>query len=201
MGSGAWVDEGIVFYVYPSTASSSISHGVQKLYSLSGDRHYWTTDEAEKQSLIKNGFQSDGVTFRGFSGSIDVPVPEQNRDNIYRLRSPSGFFYTTNLSELEITINDMGYIYEGVLTTANASKQGAPIYRLRKPNGHFFTASEAERDSSISTYGMVSEGVGFYLDGQSKRIYRMLNTTTWQHLFTSNVSEVFDIVNKKGWTE
>lgn len=195
--SGDWVDEGIVFYAYPPATSGSVSYNVYALQNEATGAYYWTTDATQKEYLISLGYEIRPETFRSFSGVIKLPTPPAGRDNIYRLKEGSGYFYTTTLGELE-TVLSLGYPYQGVLTTANASNSGVPVYRLQYGSSHFYTTSLSERDYAIHNYGMTYEGIKFYLDNSSALIYRLLSVNSGQHLYTSSLSELMSLVNK-GW--
>jgi hypothetical protein len=186
----AWTDEGIAFYVYPSTTTTNISHKTYRMYNASLNQRYWTIDLNRKTYLTNIGYTLESSPFNTFSGRASLPIPAAER--------LIGYFYTTNLRELDSVIR-MGYQYEGVLTTANSTSSGVPVYRLQRKNGYFYTASADERDNAIQSYGMVDEGIGFYLDTSSALIYRLANPETGKYLYTSNLGEVMSVANVSGW--
>jgi len=196
--SGNWVDEGIPFYVYPSTTSLNISHQTYRLYNLSLNKRYWTIDDNKKTYLMNVGYTLETSTFNTFSGQAGVPKPATGRINIYRLWGNIGYFYTTNLHELEY-VAKAGFTYEGVLATSNINGAGTPTYRLRYGNGYFYTPNIVERDRAVGLYGMTDEGVGFYLDNDSGQIYRLYNLISGRYLYTSSISEVMSLANTNGW--
>jgi hypothetical protein len=196
--SGNWLDEGIAFYVYPPTTSTNMSHKVYRLYNSSLGLRYWTDDENRKTSYVNMGYSLESNTFNGFSGLADLPQPAAGRLNIYRAQGISSYLYTTSLYELETTIK-MGYTYEGLLTTANATNSGTPVYRLQRNGKYFYTTDQNERNKAIQSYGMTDEGVGFYLDNTSDQLYRLANTTSGKYLYTNSTREVMTAANTNGW--
>jgi hypothetical protein len=198
MASGNWIDEGIAFYVYPSTASGSASHKVYQLHNSSNNHDYWTTDENQKSFLLSSGYTLEPSTFSAFSGLVKLPLPATGRDNIYELKENTGFFYTTNLFELETVIKN-GYPYDGVVTTASANNTGTAVYRLQHGGRHFYTSNASERDLAVSKYGYTYEGIGFYVDSSSDQIYRLDNTENGSYYYTINSDKVMALSNTSGW--
>lgn len=196
--SGNWVDEGIAFYVYPATTTTNISHKGYRLHNSTLNKRYWTIDDNKKTYLMNVGYTLETNSFNTFNGQANLPVPATGRINVYRLRGSIGYFYTTSLHELN-TLMRSGYLYEGVLTTANANGTGTSVYRLRYGNGYFYTTSIAERDKAVNLYGMTSEGVGFFLDNDSNQIYRVANSFSGKYLYTGNLNEVMSVVNTNEW--
>lgn len=197
--SGSWADEGIAFYALPPATSNS-SYEIYKLFDSTTNQYDWVMDGLQKDYLLQNGYQVVSNSFNSFSGTVSsLPTPVAGRDNIYRLRNSTGYFYTTSLAELDAVVK-MGYVYEGVLTTANASSTGTPVYRLRYGERYFYTTDSSERDLAISQYGYSYEGIGFYIDSSSDPVYRLANTRSGSYLYTSNINEVMSLTNTNGWT-
>ncbi|MDB5162033.1 MAG: hypothetical protein JWM52_541 [Candidatus Saccharibacteria bacterium] len=196
VGSG-WIDEGVPFYEYTSDTSTNVSYSVYKLYNPSLNQYYLTIDAAKKTSLMNMGYSVESGSFNTFSGLIAPPLPAAGRANIYMLNEYGSYFYTTSLPEVE-TVLKRGYLYDRVLTTANATSSGTPIYRLQKGNRHFYTASTAERDNAIGSYGFTSEGIGFYVDASSAQIYRLAKADG-SNVYTSSLDETMSLANTDGW--
>ena len=195
--SGSWIDEGTAFYVLPP-ATSNASHKIYKLYNSITQKSYLTTDGDQKDYLLNSGYQLESNAFNSFSGFASLPTPQINRLNLYQLKSTSGYFYTTNLVELEATIK-MGYSYEGVVTSTNISSIGTPIYRLQKNGVYLYTADTSEKNTAINKYGYAYEGVGFYIDDSSDPVYRLANINTGNYLYSSNIDKVMSLINTDGW--
>jgi hypothetical protein len=194
-----WGDEGIAFYV-PSSATVNTSHKIYRLQNPSNGKYYWTTDNAQRNLLKNSGYTAETSPFNSLSGVISAPATEAGRNNIYRAKSNSSFFYTPSLVELEAVVRG-GYAYEGVTTTTPVTNTGTAVFRLRySGNKYFYTASASERDTAVQTYGMNYEGIGFYVDSSSAQIYRMANTKYNTYLYTSDFNEIMKYANIDGWT-
>lgn len=198
MASSGWADEGIAFYVYPTTASSSASHQVNEYTNTSTGHNYWTDNSNQATLLLNSGYTLTSNTFNSFSPVVGLSLPAAGRDNIYAVKINTGYFYTTNLNELE-TLLSAGDGYIGIVTTANAAGTGTPVYRLQLNGKYFYTSDASERDNAINRYGYAYEGVGFYLDDSSAAIYRVDNTQDNTHYYTSGLGEVMAIANTGGW--
>lgn len=196
--SGNWIDEGVAFHVYPSATSTNMSHRTYSLYNPSLNRRYWTMDENKKTSLINIGYSQVQNSFNSFSGHANVPLVANGRVNIYRLQAMGRYFYTSSLHELE-SVMRAGYVYEGLLTTANAAGSGTPVYRLQRNSAYFYTSNLNERNIAIQNYGMSNEGIAFYLDENSEQVYRVANSIGDRYLYTSNMNEVMSVANTNSW--
>jgi hypothetical protein len=198
LNAGGWIDEGVSFYAYSANESGNVTHQIYTLYKTNGDKHFITGNTGRRQLLLQEGYYQVSSTFKGVSGSVDLPLPASGRMNVYRLSGSSTYFYTTSLIELE-TVVDIGYTYEAVTTTANMVNSGTPVYRLRYGGNYFYTSDVNERNIAINSYGMSNEGVAFYLDDESSQVYRLKNAVTGRYLLTSSVDELMSVTNLNGW--
>ena len=143
-------------YRNTSVSTTSDSFSAYRLYNYSTGEHFFTEQEAERDSLVRSGWKYEGVAWKTVKSSVGTPV--------YRLYNyvTKDHHYTTSKSEKNLLAN-AGWLYEGI--AFYVAKSGKEVYRLYNPQAytgiHHFTASKAERDLLISS-GWVYEGVVWY---------------------------------------
>lgn len=120
--------------------------------------------------------------------------------SVYRTYKPGvqDHFYTTNKSEKDNAVRNLGYRDEGVEWWAfNQEVAGTkPLYRLYKggDNGnHFYTSSASERDNAHRNLGYKKEGVEGYLFKENapvlSPVYRLYRGRDNDHFYTTSKSE------------
>ena len=129
---------------------------MHRMYNPYTEEHLYTGSEAERDTLVRAGWQYDGVAWN---------APVDSNIKVYRLYNPYGDFHFYSSSEEEIAnLESYGWIREGVAWCSDEA-QGTPIYRLFNPyvqtNYHMFTTGADERDLLVSV-GWRFEGVAFY---------------------------------------
>jgi len=120
---------------------------------------------------------------------------------VYRLYKgeTQNHFYTTNKSEKEKAVRNLGYRDEGIEWYAfNQQVAGTtPLYRLYFPNdeheNHFYTTSKSERDNAHRNLGYRKEGVEGFLFKESSPVlspvYRLYRGRDNDHFYTTSKSE------------
>ena len=198
IGSEGWADEGIAFYAYPESTTLNASRRIYRLYNPTTNIDYLTASAEKKSGLMAQGYSLGTNPFNSLSGMAPLPIPNNGRINVYYLKLNSRYLYTTNYFELEKAMT-LGYQYMGVLTNATSDNSGTPIYRLQYGNGYFYTANLGERDNAIKKYGMSDEGIVYYLDSDSKTVYRIFNSVAGVYYYTNSIDDLMKLVNISGW--
>ena len=188
--SAGYSDEGIAFYALPSTTSTNISYPVYRFNGAGG--HFLNLSSEAFPS-----HQKEGIDFNVPSGLAEVPTPNPDKVNVYRLNG-SEHFLTTSLVERDTLIKS-GWSYEGVTLQTPAKQTSTPVYRLNGPE-HFYTTSEAEKTALLKTGIWRDEGIAFYIDASVPRVYRFVKNNG-QHFFTPNLNEAIAISNKYAYFE
>ena len=141
---------------------------VYRFFNRAKGVHFYTADEAEKNSTIAN--HASTYTFEGVAFRLDSDSPD-NAAPLYRFynRRTGVHFYTASEAEKNATMKDLSgaYVFEGVsyLVCGVASPGSRPVYRFfnKRAGVHFYTADEAEKSETIKrlsgTYDY--EGVGY----------------------------------------
>lgn len=145
LGQG-YSDEGIAFnQISPHAQESPAPQGQKVVYrfgSMPENRHFWTTDLYERDSMIRAGYTYEGVAWRASITPTSKPV--------YRLYSNSmkKHLFTTDSYERDVLDSTASWDSEGVAWYANPSSLGSPVYRLYGAYNaeHLFTTDSYERD-------------------------------------------------------
>jgi len=142
-----------------------------RFYRAGNDSHFFTANEAEKNSIIStqpaNFWVYEGISQRVLHTQTANAVP------VYRMfnKISKSHFYTASPTELASIQQRLGHVFslEGVAFYALDSEvYGAmPVYRFfsTATASHFFTISKAERDQIIATIPdskLRYEGVAWY---------------------------------------
>ena len=133
-----------------------------RLYNKYTGEHFYTSDESEKNKLVKTGWTDEGIGWYAPSTS-DTPV--------YRLYNPyvSGgdHHYTTSRSECNSLVN-AGWKNEGTgwYSADNEDESDRiPLYRQYNPNEktgtHNYTKDISENDTLVKA-GWKAEGIAWY---------------------------------------
>lgn len=145
---------------------------VYRFWSSATSRHFYTTNESEKQGLIDN-FSHVWV----YEGIAYYALPDGNEPGslpVYRFwsQSSNAHFYTISEAEKDTLIRDYEYVwtFEGPVFYAypeGAQPAGtAAVYRFWSPatGFHFYTISETEKDMLTRDYPAVwtFEGIAWY---------------------------------------
>ncbi|MDR1447412.1 MAG: hypothetical protein LBI63_00395 [Candidatus Ancillula sp.] len=159
---------------------------VLRLLNTKYKTHEFTANKEYANSLVATGeWKLEGVAWKS-----DAIMPAQD---IYRLVSTSGHFWTSSVSELE-TMQIRGWNYEGV--SWKAPSTGTPVTRLSSSNGHFWSENQAEV-AHLAKHGYTTEGTAFNSGGNTE-IYRLLNPHSGEHFFTANPAEKNNLL-LSGW--
>ena len=126
------------------------NNAVYRLFNSSTNRHMFTYDHAEAQSLSDGGWNDEGIGW----------YSPASGDKVHRLFNAehNDHFFTASADEALNAILG-GYVYEGV---GFKSGTNADVYRLFNAGTgeHFYTADKGERDGLIAG-GWNDEGVAF----------------------------------------
>ena len=103
--AAGWRDEGISFYAVNDVTATMKKSGlyiqVHRLYDKPAARHLYTTDEAEYEKLVSEGWRDEGVAFYART---------QGGSEVWRAYSPSRYehLFTTNQAEYEAATTAQG---------------------------------------------------------------------------------------------
>lgn len=141
--------------VYPDQAEGSIF----RLYDISSNTHFLTTDPMEVCYATGSGWMFDGAIFReGSSG---------HRKPVFRLHHNGDYIFTDSEIERDVAVNTYGYQLQGVAfygaNNQTDPSNARPVYRLQdKRGGYLYTSSDQERDLLIRE-GNRYEKITFYV--------------------------------------
>ena len=128
---------------------------IYRLYNPYSAEHFLTKDVAERDYLLKLGWNDEGTGFFGFSSGNE-------KDAVYRLYNSAGeHFYTSDVSERD-ALKRLGWSDEGIGWYSSAEKDETPVYRFY--NGslgrHLFTTNIMEF-AMLAISGWDYEGTPF----------------------------------------
>jgi hypothetical protein len=135
-----------------ATQSVHADTNIYRLYNpnAKGQNHFWSSSLGEDQSLVRVGWNDEGVKW--------VEASSGNRP-IYRLYTGTEHYYTTSLYEKNWDIQH-GWHDEGIM---GYSSGAVPVYDMYKQGaGHFFTTNTNEL-SALSRMGYGSKKIAFYV--------------------------------------
>ena len=152
-----YVAEGIACHApTPNTQTLDSTNLHRLLNPVNGD-HFYTTDDAERDMALQNGYRSEGEAWRVFTMPASWKIP------LLRLWNPAAgdHFYTTDEAEAAFAAT-IGYVSEGIACyVATAPDERLPLYRCLNPasGDHFYTTSLAEHDAALFGAGFIGEGI------------------------------------------
>jgi hypothetical protein len=170
-----FVSEGVEAYVAPAFTATApapppapppavvaaMTAPFYRLYNPRSDDHVYTTDPAERDSLV----QRSGYTFIRVEALVSLG-PDEARTLVpfYRLWNGSDRLYTTDAAERDRAVAG-GYTNEGAAAyVLPAEAAGStPLYRLYNGRTHFYTTDLAERDLAVQQLGWTFERVAAYV--------------------------------------
>ena len=210
LAAGDWNDEGESFRAY-SSDSAAAPVAVYRLYNgHSGiGSHHYTTSKSEYDTLVAQGWRSEGVAFRVVKEGVAKPWPAGapaliTLVDVLRAYNPASgeHLYTTNSAELASLVR-LGWFDEGV-GWRSPSWSGMPVKRLYNPalGDHHYTTDAKEAAALVRSHGWRDEGVSFYSSQQKEvAVYRQFNPAAkvGAHNFTTSKAE-YDTNNASaGW--
>lgn len=128
---------------------------MNRLYNPVTSEHFYTSSSKERNWLVINGWQYEGIGW----------MAPENGEPVYRLYdSRSGdHHYTVSAQERDYLVS-VGWTAEGVGWHSSEKKE-VPLYRSYNPNlrigSHHYTSSKEEHNS-IAQYGWKDEGISWY---------------------------------------
>jgi hypothetical protein len=200
--STGYSGDGIDFYADPPGSNDGFP--VYRLYNSTTGQHYWTGDATEEQTLIQDGWTSEGVPFNSIDTIRQETPPPSGMLLVYRFYIPQTgeHFWTTDLGERDSMIS-AGYDYEGVAWDSSQNTSDTPVYRLYAPSidQHLFTADPNERSTLLSQGGWQDEGVAMYVTEtpNSQPVYRLYAPSLGVHLLTDSSNERLTLLSQGGW--
>ena len=141
------------------TVNCTVATGMMyRLYNPNSGEHFYTADPAEKDNLVRVGWNYEGLAWNRPDGATSSPV--------YRMynKNAGDHHYTTSAAERDNLVK-AGWIYEGI-GWYSETDGGVPVYRLYNPNAkgagaHHYTTSAAER-YNLKKVGWKDEGIGWF---------------------------------------
>jgi len=127
-----------------------------RLYNPNSGEHFYTASAAEKDTLVKAGWQYEGLAWK---------APEKSNTPVYRVYNANAgdHHYTISKAEKENLVK-AGWKDEGIGWYSDDAKT-TPIYRVYNPNAvagsHHFTLSKNEVNDLVKA-GWKDEGVAWY---------------------------------------
>ena len=127
-----------------------------RLYNPNSGEHFYTANEAERNTLIGLGWNDEGI------GWI---APSYSNTPVYRLYNENAgeHHYTMSIGERDALV-EAGWKYEGIGWYSDDS-QRVPLYRQYNPNAfannHNYTTSLRENDDLVAL-GWRAEAIGWY---------------------------------------
>ena len=127
-----------------------------RLYNPNSGEHFYTASENEKETLVKAGWQYEGLAWK---------APVTSKTPVYRLynKNAGDHHYTVSAKEKEDLVA-AGWQYEGIGWYSDDAK-GVPLYRLYNPNAkagsHHYTTSVAEKNDLVIA-GWKDEGIAWF---------------------------------------
>lgn len=159
--NSGYINEGVAFTsistVRQEVAPPTGQELTYRFTKMPGNRHFWTKDVYERDSMIRAGYKYEGVAWRVSQKATSLPV--------YRLYSPTmkKHLYTTDAYEKDVLNRTSSWRYEGIAWYSNPSHGGDPVFRLYSPHNaaHFYTTSPHERDKLKNSGSYRYEGVSW----------------------------------------
>lgn len=191
---------GIALYADPIGANSG--YPVYRLHSPGTGNHIWTTNLAEKNHYLANGYTDEGIAFSSISDKAQEQAPPQNKALVYRFNIPQTrtHLWTTDINERDVLIS-RGYAYEGVGWQSSTQTSDKPVYRLYAPSiqRHLYTTDINERTILLSSGGWRDEGIAYYVSKvqTSTPVYRLYAPSLAVHHLTSDANE-YSILKSSG---
>ena len=140
----------------PTAELSAEKSGMRRLYNPYSGEHFYTASAFEKVSLVKAGWNYEGIGWLG---------PNSSKSPVYRLYNPyaGDHHYTMSAYERD-SLKRVGWNDEGVGWYSDDAK-ATPLYRQYNPyaaaGAHNYTASKVENDHLVSV-GWRAEGISWY---------------------------------------
>ncbi len=142
----------------PMTASAAEKKAetMYRLYNEFTGEHFYTSSAAERSSLVRSGWDDEGVAWI---------APASSKTPVYRLYNPyaegGDHHYTRDLGEYR-TLQKLGWRAEG---TGWYSGGSVAVYRQYNPNAttgtHNYTPNKVENDALVRA-GWREEGIAWY---------------------------------------
>jgi len=131
---------------------------VYRFGAMPEDRHFWTTNINERDTMIRGGYRYEGVAWTSTKTVTQKPVYRVYTDILGK------HVYTTNINERNSLINSGDWRNEGIAWYTPANANSKPVYRLYLYKNHenFFTTNVNERNSLVSSGVGADEGIGWY---------------------------------------
>jgi hypothetical protein len=149
-----FTNAGIAWY------TPDLSSQQTQVYRLNrGAERLYTTSPIEESYAESLGFSPE---LNSFSAETE---PDANDIPVYRISTPTSFFYTTSVVERDIAVVYDGYMSDGIgFYAVDPAATGAiPIYRITDSNGNrVFTPSLTEEQAAVQNDGYTSEGTAWY---------------------------------------
>ncbi|MDE5757593.1 MAG: hypothetical protein K2H85_03160, partial [Allobaculum sp.] len=148
---------------------------MNRLYNPNSGEHFYTKDLNEKDTLVKLGWQAEGIGW--VAPQENYPTsPVEAGEAVFRLYNANAgdHHYTKDSKEKDVLVR-AGWSYEGVgWYSAKERKAGVvpavpysiEVYREYNPNAkeagaHNYTTSENENDTLVAL-GWLDEGIGWW---------------------------------------
>jgi hypothetical protein len=188
---------GIDFYADPGESNSG--YPVYRLYSGSTQIHKWVASISERNNLISQGYNYEGVAFTSISPVRQEVVPPAGQELVYRFRDMPGgdHFWTRDVYERDQMIRS-GYHYEGVAIRAKQTWSTSAVYRLYSPelHNHLYT-TDAWEYNVLAGKGWSGEGVAFFANPSAGTpVFRLYSPSSHEHFYTSDAWEKSVLVSK-----
>jgi hypothetical protein len=191
LASNGFTGQGVDFYADPGETNTG--YPVYRLYSTSTQMHRWVASIGERNDLVSQGYNYEGVAFTSISPVRQEVAPPAGQELVYRFGGMPGnkHFWTRDVYERDQMIRS-SYRYEGAAWRAVQGTTAAPVYRLYSVSAksHLFTA-DAHEMQVLNNGGWNYEGIAWYASPSTAGapVYRLYSTRTFEHFFTTDAYE------------
>lgn len=150
---GAIVASGLLLFVGAAEVNADVE--MYRVYNPNSGEHFYTGKTAERNNLIRRGWQDEGIGW----------TAPDNGDPVYRMynQHSGDHHYTTSAREKNMLVN-AGWKDEGIGWSSSKEKEAA-LYRAYNPNAkagsHNYTTNIAEQQNLLRA-GWQDEGIAWY---------------------------------------
>ncbi|NDC96435.1 hypothetical protein EBZ38_17190 [bacterium] len=157
-----FTDEGVAFNsispIRQEQAAPTNQLLVYRFADMPGNSHFWTTDLAERDRMINQGYNYERVAWNSSALTTTKKV--------YRLYSSKmqKHLYTLDENEKNILSASGFWVYEGISQYMSDAPTARPVYRLYSPvtTNHLWTTDANERDVLVRSGTFRDEGIAWY---------------------------------------
>ncbi|MCA0228366.1 hypothetical protein LCH21_02850 [Patescibacteria group bacterium] len=157
-----------------------------------GSSHVYTASLTERNTMVADGYVSEGIAFYGYATSDPSRLP------VYFLGQYDTRVMTSAGAEGTTFVGSLGYKSFGVGFYTSMVPTQSTLYRLRNGADRFYTVSATEAASAVSSYKYTHESTTQMVDSMpgeySTPVYR-LNSDSGRLYTTSRAERDLAVIN------